>query len=173
MPGRPPSAPGVESASTFPVPSSPVAEPPGARLLAEIARLMPRFLRHPVDRRQSGGNAAALVIAPTGEVHGRIFGRDATRGQWCWGIAHRKVTQVWRTGYATGRFEELVYAGKLDEGTFGVNRPDFIGWEGGVPLEDDAGRLYAAAFSGFRGVKDVEIITRAAPAAGLRVRPSD
>jgi hypothetical protein len=78
---------------------------------------------------------------------------------------------VWRTGYYTGRFEELVYAGKLDEGTFGLQRPDLIGWEGGVPLLAADGRLIATAFSGFRGVKDVEILERAAKAIGLRVKP--
>ena len=82
----------------------------------------------------------------------------------------RKVLQVWRTGHYTGRFEELVYAGKLDESAFGVQRPDFIGWEGGVPLLAPDGRLVAAAFSGFRGVKDIEILERAAVAVGLRLK---
>ncbi len=64
-----------------------------------------------------------------------------------------------------------MYAGKLDEGVFGVNRPDFIGWQGGVALEGADGSLLAAAFSGFRGIKDIEIIVRAAASvAGLRLR---
>ncbi|AOS43964.1 hypothetical protein Verru16b_01024 [Lacunisphaera limnophila] len=143
---------------------------PGSLLIDEVERLFPSYLEDPVDRDMSRGNAAVAVIEPDGRIHGRIFGTEAARGQWCLGIAHRKLAQVWRTGYATGHFETLVFAGKLDEGKFGVNRPDFIGWEGGVPLEDASGRLYAAAFSGFRGVKDIEILARAAVAAGLRVR---
>jgi glc operon protein GlcG len=153
--------------SATPAPAS------GARLIDEVERLFPEFLQDPIDREQSRGNAAVAVIEPGGRIHGRIFGDDPARGQWCLGIAHRKLAQVWRTGYATGHFEELVYAGRLDESKFGVNRPDFIGWEGGVPLEDASGRLFAAAFSGFRGIKDIQILSRAAPAAGLRVRRND
>lgn len=143
---------------------------PGSLLIDEVERLFASYLNDPIDRDMSRGNAAVAVIEPSGRIHGRIFGSDPARGQWCLGIAQRKLAQVWRTGYATGHFEELVYAGKLDEGKFGVNRPDFIGWEGGVPLEDAQGQLYATAFSGFRGVKDIEIVTRSAAAAGLRVR---
>lgn len=144
---------------------------PGELLILAVERLMPEFLEDPIDGPQSKGNAAVLVIEPSGRMHGRIFGTDADRGRWCFGIASRKVSQVWRTGYATGEFETLVYAGRLDEGKFGVNRPDFIGWQGGVALEGEGGALVAAAFSGFRGTKDVEIIERASAAVpGLRVR---
>jgi glc operon protein GlcG len=141
------------------------------RLIAEVVRLFPEFMQDPVDAAQSRGNAVVLAIGPDGHIAGHAFGTDLDRRRWCLGIAHRKISQVWATGYATGHFEELVYAGKLDEGKFGVNRPDFIGWEGGVPLELADGSLVAAAFSGFRGIKDIEILTRAAAAVpGLRVR---
>ena len=54
----------------------------------------------------------------------------------------------------------------------GFSRPDFIGWEGGVALFQPDGALMAAAFSGFRGEKDVEIIERAAKAVGgLTTKP--
>lgn len=142
------------------------------RLLDEVAKLIPEYLQDPVDREMSGGgNAAFCVIAPDGEILGRIFGNDPGKGRWVFGIASRKVSQVRTTGYATGRFEELVYAGKLDDGPFGIMRPDFIGWQGGVPLVGPEGRLFAAAFSGFRGEKDVEIVVRAAAKVpGLRVK---
>ncbi|HEX9782195.1 MAG TPA: hypothetical protein VGA56_05600 [Opitutaceae bacterium] len=110
-------------------------------------------------------NAFVCVI----DTDGRIFGEDKARGRWCFGIATRKVTQVWQTGYATGRFEELVYAGKLDERKFGLSRPDLIGWQGGVPLRRPDGAPVAAAFSGMRGEKDVEIIERAEAVVGLTV----
>jgi len=143
----------------------------GARLIDEVTRLFPLFLEDPVDQEHSQGSAAVAVIEPAGRIHGQIFGEDKVRGRVALGIATRKLIQVWCTGYATGHFEELVYAGKLNEGDFGVNRPDFIGWEGGVPLELADGTLLAAAFSGFRGVKDIEILVRAAAAVhGLRVR---
>ena len=142
------------------------------QLVDEVARLLPEYLRDPVDREMSGnGNAAVCVIAPDGRFVGRIFGTDTGKGRWVFGIAARKVSQVRATGYATGRFEELVYAKKLDDGPFGIMRPDFIGWEGGVALHGPDGQLFAAAFSGFRGEKDVEIVVRAAgQVPGLRVK---
>jgi glc operon protein GlcG len=142
-----------------------------ASLCAEIERLLPSFLEDPVDLAQSGGNAAYLLIGPDGTMAGRILGPDRARGLCFFTYAFRKVSQVARTGYPTGRFEELVYAGQLDETQFGLNRPDFFGWEGGVALLLEDGSLVAAGFSGFRGVKDVEILEKAAAAvSGVRVR---
>lgn len=140
------------------------------RLIARVAELFPAYASDPADTQWNKGNAAVVAIEPDGSFHGRIFGPDKALGQTCYQVAARKVMQVWRTGYHTGRFETLVYAGKLDEGAFGLQRPDLIGWEGGVPLATPDGRLVATAFSGFRGVKDVEILERAAPAAGLSVK---
>ncbi|MDX2185981.1 MAG: hypothetical protein SFV32_03530 [Opitutaceae bacterium] len=133
-------------------------------LVNEVIRLFPEFMQDPIDAKHSGGNAAVLVIDADGALHGHFFGDDKGRVRWCFGIAQRKVQQVWATGYATGHFEELVYSGKLDEGRFGINRPDFIGWEGGVPFKGPDGRLVAAAFSGFRGTSDIAILERAAKA---------
>lgn len=142
------------------------------RLVEEIARLIPEYLEDPIDHQMSaGGNVACAVIDHTGRTYGRIFGTDKGKGRWCFGIVNRKVLQVWSTGYATGRFEELVYAGTLDESAFGISRPDFISWRGGVPLLLEDGSLVAAAFSGFRGENDVAIVERAAAKVpGLRVK---
>lgn len=131
------------------------------KLVTEIVRLFPEFLADPVDNEMCQGNAAVCVIDPAGRVHGHIFGGSRERGRWYFSIATRKVLQVWATGFATGRFEELVYSGKLDEGKFGLSRPDFIGWQGGVPLVDRDGQPLAAAFSGFRGTSDIAIIEKA------------
>jgi uncharacterized protein GlcG (DUF336 family) len=140
------------------------------QLIAEVIRLYPSYILDPLDVQWNHGNAAAVVIEPDGDFHGHIFGCNKEIGQKCYQIATRKVLQVWRTGYPTGRFEELVYAGKLNEGDFGVQRPDLIGWEGGIPILAPDGRIIAAAFSGFRGVKDIEILARAAEAVGLRLK---
>jgi glc operon protein GlcG len=142
-----------------------------AQLVEEVSKLVPEFLEDPIDLKMSQGNAAFCVIDDAGFIRGRIFGADRAKGRWCFGIVNRKVIQVWSTGYATGRFEELVYAGKLDDARFGINRPDFIGWQGGVPLLLKDGALIAAAFSGFRGIKDTEIVERAAARiGGLQVK---
>lgn len=148
-------------------PASTIAQ----QIVEEVARLFPIFLEDPIDREMSKGNGAVCVLNAQGEFHGRILGTDKAKARWCFGIANRKVIQVWSTGYATGRFEELVYAGKVDDTQFGINRPDFIGWEGGVPLVLDDGAFMAAAFSGIRGVNDVAIIVRAVQAVpGVSVK---
>jgi uncharacterized protein GlcG (DUF336 family) len=140
------------------------------QLTAEVIRLFPQFLADPLDWEKSHGNGALAVIEDDGTVRGHLFGEDRTVMRRLFGIANRKVIQVWCTGYATGHFESLVFSGQLDEGTFGVDRPDFIGWKGGVPLQTAEGRRIAAAFSGIRGEKDVEIVERAAAAVpGLMV----
>lgn len=152
-----------------PSPSNEVIYAMAANLAEEVGRLLPEFLEDPIDARMYANGAAICVIDQCGRIHGRIFGEDKARGRWCFGIATRKVAQVWQTGHATGRFEELVYAGELDEGKFGVQRPDFIGWLGGVPLRRPDGLPVAAAFSGMRGESDVAIIERAAINVGLTV----
>ncbi len=140
------------------------------RLIAEIAVLVPEYLADPVDLAISGGNGVTIVIDPSGGVHGRMFGTDRDKKRGSFGIANRKSAEVWATGYATGRFEELVFSGRLDPHQFGIQHPDFIGWTGGVPVLTEDGELMAAAFSGFRGTSDVAIIERAAAKLGLRVK---
>jgi glc operon protein GlcG len=137
------------------------------KLTAEVIRLYPEYAKNPEDIQWNKGNGVFLCIGTDGAIRGHVFGPDQDIQQKCYEIAVRKVLQVWRTGYHTGRFEELVYAGKLDEGKFGVQKPTLIGWEGGVPLRTPDGLLVAAAFSGFRGIMDIEIIERAATAVGL------
>ncbi len=136
-------------------------------LTAEVIRLYPEYARNPEDVLWNKGNGVFLVVGPDGAVCGHIFGDNKEIQHKCYEIGVRKVLQVWRTGYHTGYFEEQVYAGKLDEGTFGIQRPYFIGWEGGVPLLTPDKKPIAAAFSGFRGTMDIEIIERAAVAVGL------
>ena len=140
------------------------------QLVDEVTKMLPEFLQDPVDFEISKGNVAVCIIAPDGSTCGRIFGGDKSRGRFSFGIVNRKAMQVWSTGYATGRFEQLVFSGQLNEGPFGINKPDFVGWEGGVPLLTEDGSLVAAAFSGMRGTKDIEIVGRAAAKVGLKVK---
>jgi uncharacterized protein GlcG (DUF336 family) len=137
------------------------------QFIDEVARLFPSYVTNPLDTQWNHGNAAVVVIEPDGTFHGKIFGDNKEICQKCYQVGMRKVLQVWRTGHYTGKFEELVYAGKLDENQFGVQRPDLIGWEGGVPLLTAEGKPVAAAFSGFRGTIDIEILEKAAVKVGL------
>jgi hypothetical protein len=69
------------------------------------------------------------------------------------------------TGYPTGEFERLAFNNQIDESQYKIRRPDFIGWQGGQPLVLKDGTRLSAAFSGFRGIMDLEIVTRALAAA--------
>ena len=104
------------------------------QLVDAVTQLVPKYLEDPIDYEMSKGSAALAVIDASGRIHGQIYGGHSAKSRWYFGIANRKVLQVWSTGYATGRFEELVFAGQLDDAPFGIERPDFIGWQGGVPL---------------------------------------
>jgi glc operon protein GlcG len=147
-----------------------MSDPITVQFIDEVARLFPFYVTDPQDTQWNLGNAVAVVIGPDGSFHGKIFGDNKEICQKCYQVGMRKVLQVWRTGHYTGKFEEQVYAGKLDENQFGVQRPDLIGWEGGVPLLTADGKRVAAAFSGFRGIKDIEILEKAAVKVGLRLK---
>ena len=131
------------------------------KLLAEIERLIPACLQNPEDRDNSHGNVTLLIVAEGGQIFGRMFGTDKPRRRGTCRIAWQKATQVWMTGHATGRYEELVYAKKLDPSPFGINHPDFIGWDGGLPVVAQDGTKLAVAMSGFSGATDCNMIRAA------------
>ena len=140
------------------------------RLLAEIALLVPACMEAPADRDNSLGNVTVFIVAESGQIFGRMFGADRPRQRGTCRVAWQKATQVWLTGIATGRYEELVYAKKIDPSKFGINHPDFIGWDGGLPVELADGTKLAVAVSGFTGETDCAIIRRAvAKIPGLRM----
>jgi hypothetical protein len=133
------------------------------KIIEAVERRIPSYLANPEDEKISGGgHVAVCVIDPSGNIYGKIFGPDKNKARSTFSIAWRKVSQVWITGIRTSKFEELAYAGKIDENKFGIMRPDYIGWEGGIPIPLDAENTLAAAFSGFRGVNDVDILRQSA-----------
>jgi glc operon protein GlcG len=134
------------------------------RLIAEIEKRIPGCMENPIDRDNSRGNVTVFIVAGTGQFFGRMFGDDRLRQRGTCRVAWQKATQVWLTNLATGRYEELVYAKKLDPSTFGIAHPDFIGWDGGLPVVSADGTRFAVAMSGFSGETDCAII-RAAVAA--------
>jgi hypothetical protein len=72
-----------------------------------------------------------------------------------------KASQVWITGIKTGEFEKLVFNKEIDEESFGIRRPDYIGWVGGQPLSLKDGTKLSIGFSGFRSATDLEIVIKA------------
>lgn len=132
------------------------------RLFDSIERRIPSFLEDATDRAISRGNAVMLAMDAQGGIHGRYLGTDPAKQQELGLVAWRKVQQVRLTRVATGRYEELAYARRLQWWKYGIPLPDLIGWDGGLPATLSDGSPLALAFSGFRGEKDVEILRLAA-----------
>ena len=137
------------------------------KLIAAIEKLIPEYMADPVDRNITDGSLAVCIIDEDGNVHGKLLGKDIIRTRQSYKIAWTKASQVWITGYKTGEYETLVFAGMVDDGKFGISRPDMIGWEGGQPIVLKSGRKLSIGFSGFRGISDLEIVLRAIETAGL------
>ena len=129
-----------------------------AQLIAEIERLIPACMENPPGRDNSQGNVTLFIVAEGGQLFGRMFGKDNVRRRGTCRVAWQKATQVWMTGMATGRYEEQVYAKKVDPSKYGINHPDFIGWDGGLPVVAADGTKLAVAMSGFTGETDCRII---------------
>ncbi len=131
------------------------------KIIDTIEGLIPDFLSNPADRNVSNGNAALCIIDDKNVVHGRLFGTDKIRSRHSFKIAWTKASQAWITNMKTADFEKAVFNNQIDEHKFNIMRPDFIGWEGGLPLTLNKGVVIYAGFSGFRGFKDAEIISKA------------
>ena len=130
-------------------------------IIAAVEKRVPDYLAVEEDLKINEGNCALCIIDEAGGVHGKLFGTDKNRQRYSFRIAWTKASQVWITGYKTGEFEKLVYAGKVDEHKYGISRPDFIGWEGGQPVVLDKQTKLSVGFSGFRGTSDLEIVRKA------------
>jgi glc operon protein GlcG len=131
------------------------------KIISTIESLIPEYMQNPADSGISNGNVALCIIAEDGQVLGKLFGKDKIRSRYSFKIAWTKASQVWITGTKTGEYEKLVFTKQIDEYKFGISRPDFIGWEGGQPVTLNDGTKLSIGFSGFRGISDLEIVTKA------------
>ena len=104
-------------------------------IILAVEQRLPEFLAQEEDRNNIDGICALCLIDDTGGIHGKLFGRDKIRLRNSFRLAWIKASQVWITGLKTGEFEKQVYSGALDDATFGIIRPEFIGWEGGQRLK--------------------------------------
>jgi len=137
------------------------------KLIAAIEKLIPEYMTDPVDRNITDGSLAVCIIDEVGNVYGKLLGKDIIRTRQSYKIAWTKASQVWITGYKTGEYETLVFAGMVDDSKFGISKPDMIGWEGGQPIVLKSGKKLSVGFSGFRGISDLEIVVRAVKAANV------
>ena len=131
------------------------------QLIAEIEKLIPACMLNPADRDNNLGNVTLMIIAEDGQIFGRMFGDNNARRRVTSRIAWQKSMQVWMTGQATGKFEKQVYGQNVDPGKFGLQHPDLIGWNGGLPVVAKDGTKLAVAMSGFTGETDCAIIRQA------------
>lgn len=131
------------------------------QLIAEIEKLIPGCMQNPADRDNNLGNVTLMIVAEDGRIFGRMFGDNNARRRVTSRIAWQKSMQVWMTGQATGKFEKQVYGQNVDPGKFGLQHPDLIGWDGGLPVVSKDGTKLAVAMSGFTGETDCAIIRQA------------
>ena len=131
------------------------------QIIDAVVALVPEYLANPDDRNISGGNWAICIIDEDNNVCGKLFGNDKVQGRQSYKIAWIKASQSWITGYKTGEYEKLVYSGQVDDGQYGIQKPDFLGWEGGQQVTLKDGTKLGIGFSGFRGTSDLEIVNRA------------
>ncbi|MDO9542402.1 MAG: heme-binding protein [Kiritimatiellia bacterium] len=129
-------------------------------------KLLPMYLADPADRRINNGNVSICIIDKNGQVYGAMWGNDKVTLRYIFQTAWRKASQVWITGIATGKYEELVYTNKIDWAKYGIMKPDLIGWEGGWPVTLAGGIHLAVAVSGMRGEKDTDLVVKAVTAVG-------
>ena len=113
------------------------------------------------DRKKAKGGIAICIIDDEGSVYGKMFGTDKIMMRERYRVAWMKASQVWITGIKTGEFEKLVFNKEIDEESFGIRRPDYIGWEGGQPVSLKDGTKLSIGFSGFRSATDLEIVIKA------------
>jgi uncharacterized protein GlcG (DUF336 family) len=119
------------------------------------------YMNNPDDFGISDGNVALCIVEKDGTVHGKMYGSDLNRKRNSYFYAWKKASQVWITGIPTGEFERMVFNNEINEYAYGINRPDYIGWIGGVPVKLSNGDILAVAFSGFRGETDIQLISDA------------
>ena len=131
------------------------------QLIEESEKLMPGYMQNEDDKRIANGNCAICIIDPDGGIHGRIFGTNKVRNREAFRVAWTKASQVHITGMKTGDYEKLAFNNEIDERKFGIERPDYIGWQGGQPITLKDGTILSVGFSGFRGIVDLEIVVRA------------
>lgn len=131
------------------------------KIIEEAEKLIPLYMQNEQDRKIANGNVSVCIIDREGRICGRMFGTNKVRARESYRVAWTKASQVHITGMKTGEYEKLAFNNEVDEEKFGIERPDYIGWEGGQPITLTDGTILSVGFSGFRGVVDLEIMIKA------------
>jgi uncharacterized protein GlcG (DUF336 family) len=140
------------------------------QIIQAAQNLLPKYLADPIDKGISGGNVSLCIVDESGQVHGAMWGEDKIKQRNTFQTAWRKASQVWITGIATGKYEELVYTHRIDSDKFGIMKPELIGWEGGWPVMIEGEHRLAVAVSGMRGQMDTKLVLEAVAAVGGTIK---
>jgi uncharacterized protein GlcG (DUF336 family) len=132
-------------------------------IIERVEQLIPLYMENEEDRKKASGGIAICIIDSEGGVYGKMFGTDRIMMRERYRVAWMKASQAWITGMKTGEFEKLAFNKEIDEESFGIRRPDYIGWEGGQPVTLKDGMKLSIGFSGFRSATDLEIVIKALP----------
>ena len=130
-------------------------------LIDEIERILPAYMKNPLDSVKTNGNVSICIIDEGGNVYGKMYGERKLTRRGTFKIAWIKASQVWITGMKTVEYEKLIFNNEIDETVFGIEAPDLIGWPGGQPVILKDGTKLSIGFSGFRGEIDLEIVIKA------------
>jgi uncharacterized protein GlcG (DUF336 family) len=144
------------------------------QIIQAARELLPKYLADPADRQISDGNVSICIVDENGQVYGAMWGDNKIKHRDTFQTAWRKASQVWITGIATGKFEELVYTNRIDWSQYGIMKPELIGWEGGWPVTLTGEIRLAVAVSGMRGENDTKLAKEAvATVGGTVIRIAD
>lgn len=130
-----------------------------SQIFREVEKLIPLYMKNPEDERIANGNCAACIIDADGRIFGKLYGNNKVRTRESFRVAWTKASQVWITGIRTMEFEKKFFNSEVED--FGIEVPDFIGWEGGQSLILKDGTKLSVGFSGIRGIYDLEIMVKA------------
>ena len=131
------------------------------KIILEAEKLIPLYMINEEDKRIANGSVAICIIDSEGMIYGKMYGTNKIRSRESFRVAWTKASQVHLTGMKTGEFERLAFNKEIDEKSFGIERPDYIGWVGGQPVTLKDGTKLSVGFSGFRGIVDLEIVLKA------------
>ena len=131
------------------------------KIIDEAEKMIAFYMQNEEDKRIANGNVSVCIIDDDGVVYGRMFGTNKIRARESYRVAWTKASQVHITRLKTGEYEKLAFNNQINEDKYGIERPDYIGWEGGQLITLPDGTELAVGFSGFRGVIDLEIIVKA------------
>ncbi len=131
------------------------------KITLEAEKLIPSYMNNEEDKRIANGSVAICILDKDGNIYGKMFGANKIRARESFRVAWTKASQVHLTGMKTGEFEKLAFNKEIDEKSYGIERPDYIGWVGGQPVTLKDGTKLSVGFSGFRGIVDLEIVLKA------------